>query len=88
MFLNSASESYFEMSHVDAEQALMLYRHFCKQTERVMDYLSIARKLEPILNIPIPQLRHVSPRHFWSKKILHSNSLGTRFFSWGTGGVS
>lgn len=52
------------MSHVDAEQALMLYRHFCKQTERVMDYLTIARKLEPILNIPIPQLRHVSPRHF------------------------
>ncbi|GJJ11113.1 hypothetical protein Clacol_005344 [Clathrus columnatus] len=51
-------ESYFEMSHIDAEQALVIYRHFCKQAERVMEYLTIARKLENILNIPIPQLRH------------------------------
>ncbi|KAJ3860920.1 ANTH domain-containing protein, partial [Lentinula novae-zelandiae] len=51
-------EHYFEMSHVDAEQALALYRHFCKQTERVVEYLGVAKKLQNILNVPIPNLKH------------------------------
>ncbi|KAF8518979.1 ANTH domain-containing protein [Hysterangium stoloniferum] len=51
-------EHYFEMSHIDAEQALSIYRHFCKQTEAVMEFLNVARKLENILNIPIPNLKH------------------------------
>lgn len=48
------------MSHVDAEQALNLYRHFCKQTERVVEYLGVAKKLQNLLNVPIPNLKHVS----------------------------
>ncbi|KAJ3772561.1 ANTH domain-containing protein [Lentinula raphanica] len=51
-------EHYFEMSHVDAEQALAIYRHFCKQTERVVEYLGVAKKLQNILNVPIPNLKH------------------------------
>ncbi|KAJ3801263.1 ANTH domain-containing protein [Lentinula aff. detonsa] len=51
-------EHYFEMSQVDAQQALAIYRHFCKQTERVVEYLSVAKKLQNILNVPIPNLKH------------------------------
>ncbi|KAH7101541.1 ANTH-domain-containing protein [Auriculariales sp. MPI-PUGE-AT-0066] len=51
-------EHYFEMSHVDATAALQIYRHFCKQAERVLDYVAVARKMQNILNIPVPQLRH------------------------------
>lgn len=52
-------EHYFEMSHVDAEQALAIYRHFCKQTELVVEFLGVAKKLQNILNVPIPNLKHV-----------------------------
>lgn len=55
-----SSEHYFEMSHIDAEQALEIYRHFCKQTEHVVEYLSVAKKLQSLLNVPIPNLKHVS----------------------------
>lgn len=48
------------MSHVDAEQALALYRHFCKQTEAVVEFLGVAKKLQNLLNVPIPNLKHVS----------------------------
>ncbi|KAG9050414.1 hypothetical protein FS837_005487 [Tulasnella sp. UAMH 9824] len=51
-------ENYFEMSHVDATTALSLYRHFCSQTEGVLEYLTVARKLENMLNVPIPNLKH------------------------------
>ncbi|THH14758.1 hypothetical protein EW146_g5615 [Bondarzewia mesenterica] len=51
-------EHYFEMSHVDAEQALAIYRHFCKQTEQVVEYLGVAKKLQNILHVPIPNLKH------------------------------
>lgn len=47
------------MSHVDAEEALKLYRRFCKQTEHVVEYLGVARKLQNLLNVPIPNLKHV-----------------------------
>jgi hypothetical protein len=56
----SPLEHYFEMSHVDAEQALSIYRHFCKQTERVVEFLGVAKKLQNLLNVPIPNLKHVS----------------------------
>lgn len=52
-------EHYFEMSHVDAESALTIYRNFCKQTEKVVEFLTIARKLQNLLNVPIPNLKHV-----------------------------
>ncbi|KAI5118683.1 hypothetical protein M0805_003620 [Coniferiporia weirii] len=51
-------EHYFEMSHVDAEAALAIYRNFCKQTEKVVEYLNVARKLQNLLNVPIPNLKH------------------------------
>ncbi|KAF8523010.1 ANTH domain-containing protein [Gautieria morchelliformis] len=51
-------EHYFEMSHIDAEEALAIYRHFCKQTESVVEYLGVAKKLQNLLNVPIPNLKH------------------------------
>lgn len=51
-------EHFFEMSHSDAERALSLYRHFCKQTERVVEYLGVAKKLQNLLNVPIPNMKH------------------------------
>lgn len=53
------TEHYFEMSHVDASEALASYRRFCRQTEGVVEYLSIARKLQNLLNVSIPNLKHV-----------------------------
>lgn len=55
------AENYFEMAHTDASAALNLYRTFCTQTVNVVEYLTIARKLENLLNVPIPSLKHVSP---------------------------
>ncbi|KAG2088822.1 hypothetical protein BD769DRAFT_1680251 [Suillus cothurnatus] len=46
-------EHYFEMSKIDAEQALSIYRHFCTQTERVVEYLGVAKKLQNLLNAPV-----------------------------------
>lgn len=57
---DGSTEHYFEMFRSDAEEALNLYRHFCKETERVVEYLGVAKKLQNILNVPIPNLRHVS----------------------------
>ncbi|KAI0251738.1 AP180 N-terminal homology domain-containing protein [Lactifluus subvellereus] len=51
-------EHYFEMSHVDAEQALAIYRHFCKQAEHAVEFLGVAKKLQNLLNVPIPSLKH------------------------------
>ncbi|KAI0793769.1 ANTH domain-containing protein [Fomes fomentarius] len=51
-------EHYFEMSKIDAQDALSIYKHFCKQTEHVVEYLGVARKLQNLLNVPIPNLRH------------------------------
>ncbi|KAF9561222.1 ANTH-domain-containing protein [Agrocybe pediades] len=51
-------EHYFEMSHIDAEEALRIYRHFCKQTDYVVEYLGVAKKLQNLLNVSIPNLKH------------------------------
>ncbi|KAF8551348.1 ANTH-domain-containing protein [Imleria badia] len=51
-------EHYFEMSKYDAEEALSIYRNFCGQTERVVEYLGVAKKLQNLLNVPIPNLKH------------------------------
>ena len=53
-------EHYFEMSRVDAESALNIYRNFCKQNDRIVEYLGVAKKLQNLLNIPIPNFKHVS----------------------------
>ena len=59
-YTSSCPEHYFEMSHVDAAEALSIYRNFCKQTEAVVEYLGVAKKLQNLLNVPIPNLKHVS----------------------------
>ncbi|MBW0523891.1 hypothetical protein O181_063606 [Austropuccinia psidii MF-1] len=51
-------EHYFEMSHVDATTALKTYKIFCKQCERVVAYLGVAKKLQNVINVNIPNLRH------------------------------
>lgn len=52
-------EHYFEMAQVDATTALKIYKSFCKQTEKVVTYLGVAKKMQNILNVPIPNLKHV-----------------------------
>ena len=59
-------EHYFEMSQIDAKEALAIYKNFCKQTERVVEYLGVAKKLQNLLNVPVPNLRHVHPYLFLS----------------------
>jgi phosphatidylinositol-binding clathrin assembly protein len=51
-------DQYFEMSKIDAKDALQIYKTFCKQTERVVDYLGAAKKI-PHLEVNIPNLKHV-----------------------------
>ncbi|GAA5897805.1 uncharacterized protein JCM6883_000824 [Sporobolomyces salmoneus] len=51
-------EHYFEMSHTDATTALKIYKTFCRDTEKVVGYLGIAKKLYNVLNVPIPNLKH------------------------------
>jgi len=60
LVLTMDTEHYFEMSFIDAEQALAIYKYFCEQTERVVEYLAISRKLSNLINVPIPNLKHVS----------------------------
>ncbi|EPS97875.1 hypothetical protein FOMPIDRAFT_89611 [Fomitopsis schrenkii] len=50
-------EHYFEMFRTDVEEALNTYWQFCKETERVVENLGVAKKLQNILNVPIPNLR-------------------------------
>lgn len=52
------AEHYFEMSKVDATQALKTYKIFCRQCEKVVAYLGVAKKLSSIINVNVPNLRH------------------------------
>ncbi|KAF2140983.1 uncharacterized protein K452DRAFT_327263 [Aplosporella prunicola CBS 121167] len=51
-------ERYFEMSHTDAERALKIYKTFTRQTEAVVQYLSIARLHEHSTRLEIPKIKH------------------------------
>ena len=48
------------MSKIDAKEALSIYRHFCNETEKVVEYLGVAKKLQNLLNVQIPNMKHVS----------------------------
>lgn len=74
------------MSHVDAENALKIYQHFCKQTERVVTYLGIAKKLQNVLNVQIPNLRHVSP-FLENENVKFDTCIGTSVVGQDTGGI-
>ncbi|MCJ1438252.1 hypothetical protein MMC27_007640 [Xylographa pallens] len=51
-------EHYFEMSKYDAERALAIYKTFSKQTNEVVEYLSVARQYENATRLEIPKLKH------------------------------
>ncbi|RPA83423.1 ANTH-domain-containing protein [Ascobolus immersus RN42] len=47
-------EHYFEMSKVDAERALGIYKKFTEQTEKCIEFLQTARRLETHTRLSIP----------------------------------
>ncbi|RKF64332.1 putative enth domain-containing protein [Erysiphe neolycopersici] len=49
---------FFEMSKIDAERALNIYRDFIKQTDHVVQYLSVARQYEIKTKVVVPKLKH------------------------------
>ncbi|KAL9005001.1 MAG: hypothetical protein Q9188_002215 [Gyalolechia gomerana] len=51
-------EHYFEMSKYDAERAFKIYRTFSKQTDQVVQFLSVARQYENATRLEIPKLKH------------------------------
>jgi phosphatidylinositol-binding clathrin assembly protein len=46
------------MSRPDAERALNIYKTFGKQTEQVVQYLSLARQYEMSTRLEVPKLKH------------------------------
>lgn len=54
----STPEHYFEMSRPDAERALEIYKTFGKQTDQVVQYLSLARQYETSTRLEVPKLKH------------------------------
>jgi hypothetical protein len=56
--LGGPPEHYFEMSHADASDALALYKAFCAQTKKVVEYLRFAKDLNNVIDVPIPNLKH------------------------------
>lgn len=49
---------FFEMSKTDAERAMDVYRTFTRQTDFVVQYLSIARQYEHHTRVEVPKLKH------------------------------
>lgn len=48
------------MEHKQAAEALTLYKNFCQQTKKVVEYLKYAKELNNVIDVPIPNLKHVS----------------------------
>ena len=46
------------MSRVDAERALSIYKIFSRQTNEVVEFLSVARRYENATRLEIPKLKH------------------------------
>ncbi|ANZ75201.1 BA75_02297T0 [Komagataella pastoris] len=51
-------EHYFEMSKVDAERALGIYKDFVDQTVDVVKYLKVAKHLEHRTKLHVPTIKH------------------------------
>lgn len=49
---------FFEMSKPDAERAMAIYRKFAKQTDFVVQYLTVARQFEHHTRVEVPKLKH------------------------------
>jgi hypothetical protein len=54
------------MAKTDAHEALSIYKAFVKQNDKVVEYLNTAKGLSRVLDVPIPNLRHVSSFSFSS----------------------
>src|SRR5271170_5156105 len=46
------------MSRPDAERALQIYKTFARQTNLVVQYLTVARKFEMATRLEVPKLKH------------------------------
>ncbi|KAG5460032.1 MAG: hypothetical protein BJ554DRAFT_7969 [Olpidium bornovanus] len=53
------AEHYFEMNKADARKSLNVYKKFCTQTEKVVEFLDVARRLQTALGTAIPRIKHV-----------------------------
>ncbi|KAF5101502.1 hypothetical protein D0Z03_000580 [Geotrichum reessii] len=51
-------EHYFEMSKVDATHGLEIYKRFTKQTTEVVGFLRVARNLENVTQLRVPNIKH------------------------------
>ena len=51
-------EHYFEMSKIDAQRALNVYKTFARQTDLVVNYLSMARQYQTHTRLEVPKLKH------------------------------
>lgn len=49
---------FFEMSKPDAERAMEIYKNFTRQTDFVVQYLSVARQYEHQTRVEVPKLKH------------------------------
>ncbi|KAG9063130.1 hypothetical protein KI688_004730 [Linnemannia hyalina] len=53
-----SSKHYFEMTKDQARLGLQIYKTFAEQTTKSMEYFSIAKRMESVIHITIPQLKH------------------------------
>ncbi|TPX33474.1 hypothetical protein SmJEL517_g03635 [Synchytrium microbalum] len=49
---------FFEMTHSDAERALVIYKQFAQETSKAMSFFEIGRKLKQSLGIDVPEFKH------------------------------
>ncbi|KAK9450745.1 ANTH domain-containing protein [Limtongia smithiae] len=51
-------EHYFEMSKFDAERALDIYNIFVKQMDSIIEYFQVARSLQNLTKLHVPDISH------------------------------
>ncbi|CAG8659449.1 7373_t:CDS:2, partial [Dentiscutata heterogama] len=51
-------EHYIEMSRINAKTSLQIYKKYVQQTEKVVDFLSIAKRMQAALRMSVPNLKH------------------------------
>ncbi|KAG0365167.1 hypothetical protein BGZ54_006796 [Gamsiella multidivaricata] len=51
-------QHYFEMTKDQARLGLKIYKIFAEQTTKSMEYFSVAKRMEGVIHITIPQLKH------------------------------
>ncbi|KAI9862420.1 MAG: hypothetical protein M1824_001413 [Vezdaea acicularis] len=58
LFYVMNEEHFLEMSKYDAERALGIYKKFSRQTNQVVEYLSVARQYETATRLEVPKIKH------------------------------